>query len=69
MKVRKSDPYPKKELTSTALVLSSTGVDSSASVSGMSADAFLATKNAWKKTNLEEEMQKPRLKRFLLLQG
>lgn len=42
-------------MTSTALVLSSTGADSCVSVSGMSADAFLAAKNAWKKTNLEEE--------------
>lgn len=69
MKVRKSEGYPKKELTSTALVLSSTGVHSSASVSGMAADAFLAAKNAWKKTNLEGEKQKPGLKCFLLLQG
>lgn len=54
-KVRESNPNPKKELTSTALVLSSTGVESSTSVSGMSAQAFLATKNAWKKTNLEKK--------------
>lgn len=53
-----SDPHPKKELTSTPLVLSSTGVHSSASVSGMSADAFLAAKKEWKKTNLEEEKEK-----------
>lgn len=42
-------------MTSTALVLSSTGAHSCASVSGTSADTFLAAKNAWKKTNLEEE--------------
>lgn len=38
--------HPKKELTSTPLVLSSSGTDSVASVSGMSAEAFVVVKKA-----------------------
>lgn len=37
------------------LVLSSSGTESFSIVSGMSAEAFLALKKAWKKTNLEEK--------------
>lgn len=40
---------------STPLVLSSSGTESFSVVSGMSAEAFLALKKAWKKTNLEEK--------------
>lgn len=38
--------HPKKELTSTPLVLSSSGTDSVAFVSGMSAEAFMVVKKA-----------------------
>ena len=49
------DSYPKNPPTRVALVLSSSGTESLASVSGMSEVAFLATKNAWKNTNLQKE--------------
>lgn len=49
--------YPKKELTSTALVLSSIGTESFVFVSEMSAEAFLALKKAWKKTNLGKKQK------------
>lgn len=53
--------HPKKELTSTPLVLSSSGAESFPAVSGMSAEDFLMLKKAWKKTNLEKTQKHQQL--------
>lgn len=62
-----ANSHPKKELTSTALVLSSIGTESFVFVSEMSAEAFLALKKAWKKTNLGKKNKETLVNNLLFI--